>query len=311
MVRRYFPLAAVPIAVKLAGCLTADRPIVINRPEPVNVPEDKNIVTAIPAQHYNSLEAAILPIMAGCPKCVLAVGEIHKKEPSTLVSTAETFAAKVIPLLPAFGRTTLLTELLPYGSREQIDQFNLTGRIEPNSLLDRWLTNVMSVDYCGTIKFLQIARDSGVTLYGTNLSTPEEYVIKRTAGKNDEELSRIVRENTLKAMRELKIGSNNEGIQITAYNGARQNNVTPLPGEEEHSFGQLFSPADYLEVDIYHGNLVEKIDQKYIGLDNYGSYVPAQGVNVVSVGNRVIIILSPSQQPIRYSAEPRPNCPVI
>jgi len=283
---------------------------VINRPEPVNVPEEKNIVTAFPILHYSDLQSAILPIMANCPKCVLAVGEIHKKDPSTLVSTAEIFAAKVIPILPAFGRTTLLTELLPYGSREQINQFNQTGKIEPNSLLDRWLTNVMSIDYCGTIKFLQIARDSGVMLYGTNVSTPEEYVIKRTAGKNDEELSRIVKENTLKALRELTIESRTKDIPLTAYNGARQNNVTPLPGEEEHSFGQLFSPSEYLEVDIYHGNLLEKIeDKRYIGLDDYGSYVPTKGVNVVKVDNRVIIILPPSQQPISYSAEQRPNCP--
>ncbi|OGC29300.1 hypothetical protein A2346_01265 [candidate division WOR-1 bacterium RIFOXYB12_FULL_52_16] len=262
-------------------------------------------VPQITPGHYESLVAALEAVMATRTP-IIALGEIHKFDNTSLPSTAELVAGELFPIMKKHGRRTLATELLPFGlqNNQAVAEFNRTRTVQPGSLLDHWLNEVMLPDYCGTLGMLNAAADNGITLYGTNISTPEEYLALRMAGREDE-LSMTVNRNTLTVISALR--DQDSTSLITTYNGARHNNVIPLTGEEAHSFGQLFPADRYLEIDILLAELLPTVPGKYLTEEIRGS-IPATGITLLRQENRVTIILPKSDQPV--SPRPASSLPV-
>ncbi|MFH1389735.1 MAG: hypothetical protein ABIH56_03305 [Candidatus Margulisiibacteriota bacterium] len=247
----------------------------------------------ITPDHYNSLGAALDAVMATRTP-IIALGEIHQFDQTSTPSTAEQTFAVLFPIMKRYGRESLATELLPFGRQSDLEiaDYNRNRTIRPGSLLDRWLKEVMYPDCRGTMRMLEAAAENGITLYGTNISSPEEYLALRGAGREDD-LSSRVNQNTLDVIEILR--SQNPTNQITAYNGARHNNTIPLTGEESHSFGQLFPANNYLEVDILLTDLLPTVPGRYLS-EEIGRSIPKTGVALLRRENRMTIIL-PSSLP--------------
>ena len=246
--------------------------------------------------HFDSLSAAVNSILTDNIK-VIAFGEIHKNNNSTLVSTLQHFAPEVIPLLSSDHITDLILEALPYNSRAEHE----ANRGRFGAFLRDWFA--YHPDYCGVLGTVTQAGAAHISLHGVHFQDLAEQYSRL----ND--LSKIINERTLSAALNLL----DQGRRIALYNGLDHNNINCLNGNEQVCFGRTLHDklgADYLEVDLLLPELAQNVDARNIAFPEWAENIPDQGVNLVKQeSGRIIIIFPRSATPVQSQfPEQAPAC---
>ncbi|MBU0629539.1 MAG: hypothetical protein KKC80_01310 [Candidatus Margulisbacteria bacterium] len=268
--------------------------------------------TALPAPpsfkllQYPDLGTAFDPIIAQRPR-IIAVGEIHKKNYSTLVSTASLFAKEALPKLVQAGYRDFVVEFLPSGptADHEIRQYLNSGELGP--LLSRWLHH--HPDYCGFIGFLETARSlqqngASINIYGSNYPSIADFLANTPE-------ARAEYINTTTQARIMSLYS--AGRKVISYTGTQHNNIEPLANEEMRSFGQnirqIVGLQNYHEVDLYLGPLVANQTAYYLQLSGSSFLVPDRSVNALFFPGRTVMITPlPAAPLLPLSPTTSPTC---
>jgi hypothetical protein len=236
--------------------------------------------------HFDSLSAALDSSLTEAVR-VVAFGEIHKTENSSLVSTLQHFAPEAFPLLAQRHFNDFVFEGLPSSRQAAIEASR--GRF--GHFLQTWFA--YHADYCGILSVLRQASQTGVRLHGVNFQNlAEQYAHFPQAAE-------LINQRTLTTTQELLA----RGRRVALYNGLDHNNLTCLYGNTQTCFGQTLRRqlgSGYIEVDLLIPELAQLVSAGNIAFPEWISNIPSQGVNRITFENgRTIIIFPWSITPIQ------------